>query len=204
MNLSSTQYTENKGLCEDLTEGKFSFPVIHSIRSNPQNLQLINILKQKTTDDVVKRYAVGYMESTGSFEYSRRRLRSLQEKALHLTDVVDEGTGRGAGVRRILDNMAVVWYRHPTGNVFTNIFEQIWPRRNESFSIGAWNEQNINRRYGNWESTTGIIALKPDITLVRYAKNLPPTKYLTDLINNSSRWENVHSFQIYFSLLRDW
>lgn len=107
MNLSSTQYTENKGLCEDLTEGKFSFPVIHSIRSNPQNLQLINILKQKTTDDVVKRYAVGYMESTGSFEYSRRRLRSLQEKALHLTDIVDEGTGRGAGVRRILDNMTV-------------------------------------------------------------------------------------------------
>lgn len=108
MNLSSTQYTENKGLCEDLTEGKFSFPVIHSIRSNPQNLQLINILKQKTTDDVVKRYAVDYMESTGSFGYSRRRLRSLQEKALHLTDVVDEGTGRGAGVRRILNNMAVV------------------------------------------------------------------------------------------------
>lgn len=108
MNLSSTQYTENKGLCEDLTEGKFSFPVIHSIRSNPQNLQLINILKQKTTDDVVKRYAISYMESTGSFEYCRRRLRSLQEKALHLTDVVDEGTGRGAGLRRILDNMAVV------------------------------------------------------------------------------------------------
>lgn len=48
------------------------------------------------------------MESTGSFEYCRRRLRSLQEKALHLTDVVDEGTGRGAGLRRILDNMAVV------------------------------------------------------------------------------------------------
>lgn len=108
MNLSSTQYTENKGLCEDLTEGKFSFPVIHSIRSNPQNLQLINILKQKTTDDVVKRYAISYMESTGSFEYCRRRLRSLQEKALQLTDVVDEGTGRGAGLRRILDNMAVV------------------------------------------------------------------------------------------------
>lgn len=152
MNLSSTQYTENKGLCEDLTEGKFSFPVIHSIRSNPQNLQLINILKQKTTDDVVKRYAIGYMESTGSFEYSRRRLRSLQEKALHLTDVVDQGAGRGAGVRKILDNMAVVWYRNSIGNVVKNIFEQIWPRINESFSIGAWNEKAINRRSGNWES----------------------------------------------------
>lgn len=107
MNLSSTEYTENKGLCEDLTEGKFSFPIIHSIRSNPQNLQLINILKQKTTDEVVKRYAVSYMESTGSFEYCRRTLRDLKEKAIAMIDVMDEGAGRGEGVRKILDRMVV-------------------------------------------------------------------------------------------------
>ena len=35
LNLTSTAFTANKGLCEDLTEGKFSFPVIHSIRANP-------------------------------------------------------------------------------------------------------------------------------------------------------------------------
>ena len=107
MNLSSTEYTENKGLCEDLTEGKFSFPIIHSIRSNTQNLQLLNILKQKTKDDVVKRYAVSYMESTGSFEYCRRTLRDLKEKAIQMIDIVDEGAGRGVGVRRILDKMVV-------------------------------------------------------------------------------------------------
>ncbi|KAG3193954.1 Geranylgeranyl pyrophosphate synthase, partial [Phytophthora cactorum] len=50
MNLSSKEYSNNKGMCEDLTEGKFSFPVIHSIRSNPSNLQLVSILKQKTSD----------------------------------------------------------------------------------------------------------------------------------------------------------
>lgn len=33
LNLQSTAYTERKGLAEDLTEGKFSFPVIHAIRS---------------------------------------------------------------------------------------------------------------------------------------------------------------------------
>ena len=107
MNLSSTEYTENKGLCEDLTEGKFSFPIIHSIRANAQNRQLINILKQKTTDDEVKKYAVKYMESTGSFEYCRVILRELNEKALMLIEEVDEGRGQGAGVRVILEKMAV-------------------------------------------------------------------------------------------------
>ena len=107
MNLSSSEYTDNKGLCEDLTEGKFSFPIIHSIRSNPQNRQLINILKQKTSDEGVKKYAVKYMESTGSFEYCRVVLRDLKEKALVMVEEIDEGTVEGFGVRMFLDKMAV-------------------------------------------------------------------------------------------------
>ena len=107
MNLSSNEYTDNKGLCEDLTEGKFSFPIIHSIRSNPQNRQLINILKQKTSDEGVKKYAVKYMESTGSFEYCRVVLRDLKEKALGMVDEIDEGTVEGTGVRMFLAKMAV-------------------------------------------------------------------------------------------------
>ena len=107
MNLSSSEYTDNKGLCEDLTEGKFSFPIIHSIRSNPQNRQLINILKQKPTDDEVKKYAVKYMQSTGSFEYCKVIMRDLKEKALAMVEEIDEGMGQGAGVRSFLDKMAI-------------------------------------------------------------------------------------------------
>ena len=43
-NLQDTQYTHNKGLCEDITEGKFSFPIIHAILSQPDDRQLISIL----------------------------------------------------------------------------------------------------------------------------------------------------------------
>ena len=107
MNLSSSEYAETKGLCEDLTEGKFSFPIIHSIRMNPQNRQLINILKQKPTDDEVKKYAVKYMESTGSFDYCRKVLRNLHEKALAMIESSDEGSGQGAGIKLFLDRMAV-------------------------------------------------------------------------------------------------
>lgn len=106
-NLSDTTYTANKGLCEDLTEGKFSFPVIHSIRTDPTNLVLINILKQKTTDDEVKRYAMSYMEKTGSFSYTRRILRGLTKKALALVDELDGHQGKGDKIRAILEMMKV-------------------------------------------------------------------------------------------------
>ena len=106
-NLSHPLYTANKGLCEDLTEGKFSFPIIHAIRANPSNLVLINILKQKPADDEVKKYAVGYMESVGSFAYTRRVLRGLTRKALLLVDEVDAGRGLGGGIRAILELLKV-------------------------------------------------------------------------------------------------
>lgn len=107
MNLSSTSYTKNKGLCEDLTEGKFSFPVIHSIRSNPGNLQLINILKQRSTDEEVKRYAVSYMEGTGSFRYCRAVLKGLGERARKMVAEVDADVGEGGGVLEILGKMGL-------------------------------------------------------------------------------------------------
>lgn len=111
-NLSSPTYTHNKGLCEDLTEGKFSFPVIHSVRSNPSNRILINILKQKTDDVEVKKYAVSYMEKTGSFEYTRVVMEDLCHRAVEMVEKMDAelegdglGKGKGEGIRRILGKM---------------------------------------------------------------------------------------------------
>lgn len=111
-NLSDTTYTANKGLCEDLTEGKFSFPVIHAIRTDPSNLVLINILKQKTQDDEVKRYAVAYMEKMASFSYTRKVLRGLTKRALALIDDLDQGREKAEGIRSILEKMKVEDSKH--------------------------------------------------------------------------------------------
>lgn len=35
------QYTENKSFAEDLTEGKFGFPVIHAVRTQKQDKQVL-------------------------------------------------------------------------------------------------------------------------------------------------------------------
>jgi geranylgeranyl diphosphate synthase type 3 len=106
-NLSSPEYGQNKGLCEDLTEGKFSFLIIHSIRANPHDTQLINILKQKTKNDTVKHYAVKYMESTGSFEYTKKVLDILIERARKTADELDGGKEKSIGIHKILDKLVV-------------------------------------------------------------------------------------------------
>lgn len=99
----SDTYTENKGFCEDLTEGKFSFPIIHSIRSNPNNMQLLNILRQKSSDDAVKLFAKNYMESTGSSRYCRERVSDLIYTAREMMHEFNADLGKSIGVEEIIN-----------------------------------------------------------------------------------------------------
>ncbi|KAI8339135.1 geranylgeranyl pyrophosphate synthase [Chlamydoabsidia padenii] len=69
MNLQSDKYSKSKGFCEDLTEGKMSFPIIHAIRSDTSNRQLLNIVSQKPKSMEIKKYALDIIKRTGSFDY---------------------------------------------------------------------------------------------------------------------------------------
>lgn len=42
MNLQSDEYSSHKGFAEDLTEGKFSFPVVHGIHADKSNRRIIS------------------------------------------------------------------------------------------------------------------------------------------------------------------
>ena len=83
-NLRSREYSENKSFCEDLTEGKFSFPTMHAIWSRPESTQVQNILRQRTDNADIKRYCVDYLEKVGSFAYTRQTLRTLEEDTYRL------------------------------------------------------------------------------------------------------------------------
>ncbi|XP_012283445.1 geranylgeranyl pyrophosphate synthase isoform X1 [Orussus abietinus] len=99
-NLSLQEYSEHKSYCEDLSEGKFSFPIIHAIWSHPEDRQIMNILRQRTKDVDVKGYCVNLLEKFGSFSYTRKVLKELDKKARDeverlggnplLMDVLDE------------------------------------------------------------------------------------------------------------------
>lgn len=99
------QYAENKSFCEDLTEGKFSFPVIHAIRSRPDDQQIINILRQRTKDMDVKRYCVSLLDKFGSFDYTRQTLVQLDLDARREI----EKLGGNPILERVLDELKNWW-----------------------------------------------------------------------------------------------
>ncbi|KPJ02936.1 PREDICTED: geranylgeranyl pyrophosphate synthase [Papilio xuthus] len=80
-NLCLQEYSENKSYCEDLTEGKFSFPIVHAIRTQHADNQVLHILRQRTRDVEVKRYCVSLLERLGSFQYTRDALQALDAEA---------------------------------------------------------------------------------------------------------------------------
>ena len=101
INLADEEYMKSKSFCEDLTEGKFSLPIIHCIRSgdrwNVENggrrgtsmvsssssssvsAQLVSILKQRTEDVDVKRYAQRLLSDAGSLRYTREKCTELRK-----------------------------------------------------------------------------------------------------------------------------
>ena len=81
LNIANEEYQQSKIYCEDLTEGKFSFPVIYAIKKDPNDTRLLNILRQRTEDDKIKMHAVKYMTDVGALSYTRNKLTDLKEKA---------------------------------------------------------------------------------------------------------------------------
>jgi len=73
-------YAETKGLAEDLSEGKFSFPIAHAIRTDKYVMKL---LQTRPSTAETKRAIIAYMDiQTNSFEYTRNVLKQLEEQAM--------------------------------------------------------------------------------------------------------------------------
>lgn len=82
VNLRSDKYMQSKSYCEDLTEGKFSYPIIHAIRADTSDTRLLAILKQRTESVEVKRHAVEYMASKQAFSATAEALAKLHRECV--------------------------------------------------------------------------------------------------------------------------
>lgn len=83
LNLVSDDMAKQKSFAEDLTEGKFSFPIIHAIRSSPVSSNddpVLNILRQRTEDVEVKKYCIGLIRERHSLDYTVTRLRKISSE----------------------------------------------------------------------------------------------------------------------------
>lgn len=81
-NLRSTEYGENKGFCEDLTEGKFSFPVIHGVRAE----------REGGKREILSGSFLSFAPSSYRNRTESDSLISMPENRLSLADVLQKRT----------------------------------------------------------------------------------------------------------------
>jgi len=104
MNLQSSVYASNKGFAEDLTEGKFSFPVVHGIHADTSNRQVLNVLQKRPTTPTLKIHTINYLKNnTKSFEYTLSVLTNLEAQ----TRAEIARLGGNKGLEAIMDFLHV-------------------------------------------------------------------------------------------------
>uniref|UniRef100_A0A0R3RY64 Pre-mRNA-splicing factor 18 n=1 Tax=Elaeophora elaphi TaxID=1147741 RepID=A0A0R3RY64_9BILA len=83
INLCSHSYAGQKTFAEDLTEGKFSYPIIVAIKEKCNDDEIISnhydILRQRPTEVEVKKYCIRIIEERGAFGYTLKRLQELHD-----------------------------------------------------------------------------------------------------------------------------
>lgn len=81
MNLQSTEYSNNKGFAEDLTEGKFSFPIVHGVRADEKNRVILNVLQKRPSTPTLKHHTIDHLRyKTSSFDYTLNVMSSLEQQ----------------------------------------------------------------------------------------------------------------------------
>ncbi|KAL9655921.1 hypothetical protein ABK040_007542 [Willaertia magna] len=103
LNLQSTTYHINKSFCEDITEGKFSYPIIHCIQKQALkgDRKMLNILKQRTSDALLKNYAIELMMETNSLEYTKEKLINVKKEIMEHV----KRLGGNESLERIVDHL---------------------------------------------------------------------------------------------------
>ncbi|KAI3329071.1 putative geranylgeranyl diphosphate synthase [Xylariaceae sp. AK1471] len=96
-NLVSPQYTEQKGFCEDLDEGKFSLPLIHLMHTNPNNQVLRNIWMQRRVNNgssmAHKQTILAMMHQSGSLAFTADYVRELHTNVEKRVEELEAETG---------------------------------------------------------------------------------------------------------------
>lgn len=106
LNLKSSVLEKNKGFCEDISEGKFSFPIIHSLQNGDKHL-LMGLLRQRSQDLQVKQLALDLIEETKSFDYTKQVLAEFRRKTVEIINSIADSNGSNAAFIETVESFCV-------------------------------------------------------------------------------------------------
>ncbi|TLD15775.1 uncharacterized protein PgNI_02069 [Pyricularia grisea] len=98
LNLASPKYTEAKGFCEDLDEGKCSFVILHVMNNaKPRSRTILrNILLQRRNGSLGighKETILAIIEETGSLGFSKLLMQRLEDEMFKELETIEAATG---------------------------------------------------------------------------------------------------------------
>ena len=109
MNLQGKEYSEQKGFCEDLDEGKFSFPIVHLLEENPKYENLIlGIFRQRQVASTTpltqesKIQILECLERTGTFKATWQLLQDLEQRIEKEIELLESLSGETNPVMHLL------------------------------------------------------------------------------------------------------
>ena len=107
-NLADPDYSRQKGFCEDLDEGKYSFPLIHALNGEGtrERLQLEALLHSTRDNGSLSREAkelvLDHLREAGSMEYTRTLLEGLRCQIDEELARLEKMTGEENWILRLL------------------------------------------------------------------------------------------------------
>ncbi|KAJ5167656.1 geranylgeranyl diphosphate synthase [Penicillium canariense] len=107
-NLTSPEYTKQKGFCEDLDEGKFSLPVIHMMLSAPSNTVIRNIWTRRLVNNQAslahKQAILELLKKWGSLQFTEDALDVLHAQVQKsISDLEDKFGAQNFQLRLIVE-----------------------------------------------------------------------------------------------------
>lgn len=105
-NLQSPEYSAQKGFCEDLDEGKMSFPLVHALNSHEDSATLCELLRQRRDvgclSDEQKWLVLEQLDRVGSMVYTQDTLKRMQGQIYDRVKRIESHTGRENWILRAL------------------------------------------------------------------------------------------------------
>ncbi|KAJ5190254.1 terpenoid synthase [Penicillium cinerascens] len=119
-NLQDDTYTEHKGFCEDLDEGKLSYPIIVCCDFDHVARDIIlGIFREKRNPAMsalprnTKIYILGLIELSGAFQATWELLQSLNKETCMALSALEEATGKSNPALRQMVKMLITTVQPP-------------------------------------------------------------------------------------------